>query len=88
MVPDAIDLASIRRALVIKLRHHGDVLLTSPVFQVLKNHAPRRIGIQPFLDERHVVFIPGREAEAKVSRLFPENVIHMHGVGPRDNPQR
>jgi heptosyltransferase-3 len=40
MVPDAIDLASIRRVLVIKLRHHGDVLLTSPVFQVLKNHGP------------------------------------------------
>lgn len=40
MVPDAIDLTSIRRVLVIKLRHHGDVLLTSPVFQVLKNHAP------------------------------------------------
>ncbi|WP_207780124.1 putative lipopolysaccharide heptosyltransferase III [Pokkaliibacter plantistimulans] len=26
--------------LVIKLRHHGDVLLTSPVFQVLQNHYP------------------------------------------------
>ena len=40
MVPDAIDLKQVHRALVIKLRHHGDVLLTSPVFQVLKNHAP------------------------------------------------
>lgn len=30
----------IQRVLVIKLRHHGDVLLTSPVFQVLKNHYP------------------------------------------------
>jgi heptosyltransferase-3 len=40
MVPDAIDLTRVHRALVIKLRHHGDVLLTSPVFQVLKNHAP------------------------------------------------
>ncbi|MES2353027.1 MAG: putative lipopolysaccharide heptosyltransferase III [Pseudomonadota bacterium] len=37
---DAINLQSVRRALVIKLRHHGDVLLTSPVFQALKNHAP------------------------------------------------
>ena len=37
---DAVDLAGISRALVIKLRHHGDVLLTSPVFSVLKNHAP------------------------------------------------
>lgn len=40
MVPDPIDLKLVHRALVIKLRHHGDVLLTSPVFQVLKNHAP------------------------------------------------
>ena len=40
MVPDAINTASLRRVLVLKLRHHGDVLLSSPVFQVLKNRAP------------------------------------------------
>lgn len=40
MLKDAIDLQSIRRVLVTKLRHHGDVLLASPVFTVLKNHAP------------------------------------------------
>lgn len=40
MLKDAIDLTTLRRVLVIKLRHHGDVLLTSPVFSVLKNHAP------------------------------------------------
>ena len=40
MIPDAIDLSGLRRVLVTKLRHHGDVLLTSPVFQTLKNHAP------------------------------------------------
>jgi heptosyltransferase III len=40
MLSDAIDLATLKRVLVIKLRHHGDVLLTSPVFQVLRNHAP------------------------------------------------
>ena len=39
-VDDAIDLTRIRRALVIKLRHHGDVLLTSPVFSALKRAAP------------------------------------------------
>ncbi|HUL90759.1 MAG TPA: putative lipopolysaccharide heptosyltransferase III [Burkholderiales bacterium] len=37
---DAIDLTGLTHALVIQLRHHGDVLLTSPVFTVLKNHAP------------------------------------------------
>lgn len=40
VLTDAIDLSLIRRVLVIKLRHHGDVLLTSPVFTTLKNHAP------------------------------------------------
>ena len=40
MLKDAVDLSTLRRVLVIKLRHLGDVLLTSPVFTVLKNHAP------------------------------------------------
>lgn len=40
MLNDSIDLASVRRVLIIKLRHHGDVLLTSPVFSVLKQQAP------------------------------------------------
>jgi len=39
-VDDAIDLSRVRRALVIKLRHHGDVLLASPVFSTLKRAAP------------------------------------------------
>ncbi|MEO8740729.1 MAG: putative lipopolysaccharide heptosyltransferase III [Casimicrobiaceae bacterium] len=37
---DPVDASVIRRALVIKLRHHGDVLLTSPVFTVLKHAVP------------------------------------------------
>jgi heptosyltransferase-3 len=40
MAPDAIDFAGVRRVLVTKLRHHGDVLLASPVFAALKSHAP------------------------------------------------
>ena len=40
MVPDAVDLSEIQRVLVVKLRHHGDVLLTSPVFSVLKEQGP------------------------------------------------
>ena len=38
---DAIDPARLRRVLVIKLRHHGDVLLTSPVLQALQEAAPQ-----------------------------------------------
>lgn len=41
MLKDAIPLQSLQRALVIKLRHHGDVLLSSPVFSVLKANAPQ-----------------------------------------------
>jgi heptosyltransferase-3 len=38
---DAIDFNSLRRVLVIMLRHHGDVLLTSPVLTALRAAAPR-----------------------------------------------
>jgi len=68
MLKDAIDLSAVRRALVIKLRHHGDVLLTSPVFTVLKNHAPHAeidalvyaetqemLSLHPAISELHVI---------------------------------
>ena len=38
---DAIDFASLRRVLVVMLRHHGDVLLTSPVYAALKATNPK-----------------------------------------------
>ena len=38
---DAVPLGELKRVLVIKLRHHGDVLVSSPVFSVLKAHAPQ-----------------------------------------------
>ncbi len=38
---DAVDPGEIRRALVVKLRHHGEVLLASPVFSALKRAAPQ-----------------------------------------------
>ena len=40
MLKDAVPLEKVRRALVIKLRHHGDVLLASPVLTVLRTAAP------------------------------------------------
>jgi len=53
---DAIDLTALRRALVIQLRHHGDVLLTSPVFTVLKNHAPSvEIDALVYAETRHML---------------------------------
>jgi heptosyltransferase III len=56
MVPDAINLSSLQRALVVKLRHHGDVLLSSPVFQVLKNRAPHaEIDALVYADTREML---------------------------------
>jgi heptosyltransferase-3 len=37
---DALPLQGCTRALVVKLRHHGDVLLATPVLNVLKGRAP------------------------------------------------
>ncbi len=34
------DLSPVKKILVAKLRHHGDVLLASPVFSILKNRLP------------------------------------------------
>ena len=39
-LPDPVPLHLVRRALVTKLRHHGDVLLASPVFTTLGRAAP------------------------------------------------
>jgi heptosyltransferase-3 len=39
-VADAVAPETLKRVLVIKLAHFGDVLLASPVLTVLKNHAP------------------------------------------------
>ncbi|MDB5750057.1 MAG: putative lipopolysaccharide heptosyltransferase [Ramlibacter sp.] len=39
--PDGIAASQLRRVLVIKLRHHGDVLLASPVLTALKAAAPQ-----------------------------------------------
>ncbi len=37
---DYIDFTPIKKVLIIKLRHHGDVLLSSPVFSLLKKRHP------------------------------------------------
>jgi heptosyltransferase-3 len=66
VLKDAIDLAGVHRALVIKLRHHGDVLLTSPVFTVLKNHAPQ-LEIDALVYHDTVEMLSGHPA---ISELF------------------
>ncbi len=41
MLKDAVPVARLARALIIKLRHHGDVLLASPVLSALKAQNPQ-----------------------------------------------
>ena len=61
---DAIDPGALSRALVVKLRHHGDVLLASPVFSVLKNLAPRiEIDALVYADTRDMLSLHPAIAE-------------------------
>jgi len=68
MLNDPIDLSAVRRVLVIKLRHHGDVLLASPVLNVLKHRLPHAeidalvyhdtremLSLHPALSELHTI---------------------------------
>ncbi|HZX32619.1 MAG TPA: putative lipopolysaccharide heptosyltransferase III, partial [Rhodocyclaceae bacterium] len=67
-VADAIPLEQVKRVLVIKLRHHGDVLLSSPVFSVLKKYAPQaRIDALVYSDT------------APMLTLHPD-ISEVHGV--------
>ena len=53
---DAVDLSRIQRALVVKLRHHGDVLLTTPVCSVLKRAIPSaEVDMLVYADTRAMV---------------------------------
>jgi heptosyltransferase-3 len=71
MVPDPIGADSLGRVLVTKLRHHGDVLLASPVFQVLKNRAPRaEVDALVYSDTRDM--LEGHPAIAKIHTIDRE----------------
>src|SRR5260221_6609461 len=85
MLKDAIALKEIARALVVVLRHHGDVLLASPVLGVLQAHAPRievdalvyddtapMLEGHPALTKLHVVGRKWKEKNA-AERLALEN---------------
>lgn len=63
---DAIDLSLIKRALVVKLRHHGDVLLSTPLFTTLKANVPGiEIDALVYSDTRAML-----DENPAVSRLF------------------
>ncbi|HQW38631.1 MAG TPA: putative lipopolysaccharide heptosyltransferase III [Usitatibacteraceae bacterium] len=71
MVPDPIGVDSLRRVLVVKLRHHGDVLLTSPVFTVLAARAPHaEIDALVYADTRDM--LAGHPAVARLHLIDRE----------------
>ena len=65
---DAVDLSTARRVLVIKLRHHGDVLLTSPVLSVLKQHAPH-LEIDALVYQDTAPMLTGHPALAQLHQI-------------------
>jgi len=65
MVRDAVPLGECTRALVVKLRHHGDVLLAAPVLSVLKAHAPR-LEIDTLVYEDTAPMLEGHPALAQI----------------------
>jgi heptosyltransferase-3 len=67
-LPDPVDLGLVRRALVTKLRHHGDVLLASPVFTVL-GHAAPAAEIDALIYAETAPMLAGHPAIARVHSI-------------------
>jgi len=65
MVKDPVPLEGLRRALVVKLKHHGDVLLAAPVLAVLKAHAPQ-IEVDALVYDETAPMIEGHPALASL----------------------
>ena len=55
------ELSCVKKILIIKLRHHGDVLLTSPLFSTLKQHVPHA-SIDAFLYKDTLPMLEGHAA--------------------------
>ena len=67
-VPETVPFDTLRRVLVIKLRHHGDVLITSPVLSVLKARAPQ-CEIDALLYADTVPMLAGHPALAQLHTI-------------------
>ncbi len=64
-IGDAVPLGEVARALVVILRHHGDVLLASPVLQVLKAHS-RAAEIDALVYDDTAPMLEGHPALARL----------------------
>jgi len=68
LLSDAVPLAEVSRALVTKLRHHGDVLLASPVFSVLKAVAPH-VEVDALVYGETAPMLEGHPAIARIHTI-------------------
>lgn len=60
----SIDFTLIKRVLIAKLRHHGDVLLSSPVFSILKEYYPH-LEIDAYIYQETLPMLEGHPAISK-----------------------
>jgi heptosyltransferase-3 len=67
-LPDPVPLAGLRRALVTKLRHHGDVLLAAPVFRTLARAAPQ-LEIDALVYEETAPMLADHPAIARIHTI-------------------
>lgn len=67
-LPDPVPLHLLRRALVTKLRHHGDVLLTSPVFTALRRAAPA-LELDALVYRETAAMLEGHPAIAQIHTI-------------------
>ncbi|HSV19596.1 MAG TPA: putative lipopolysaccharide heptosyltransferase III [Casimicrobiaceae bacterium] len=65
---DPVPLSDVRRALVTKLRHHGDVLLAAPVFGTLKRAAPH-VEIDALVYRETLPMLAGHPAIANLHAI-------------------
>jgi len=79
---DAIDLSQIRRVLVVKLRHHGDVLLASPVIATLKARLPHaEVDALVYADTAEMLSLhPGLSRLHLVDRKWKSRGVLSHAA--------
>jgi heptosyltransferase III len=68
MSSSTVDFSKVKRALVIHLRNHGDVLLTSPLFSALHKHAPH-IETDALVYDHTVEMLTFHPAVTEIHRL-------------------
>src|SRR4030095_8788696 len=83
-LPDPVPLSDVHRVLVTKLRHHGDVLLTSPVFTTLARAIPSvEIDALVYVDSAALLAVGatrplGRVRSGRVAGRTPRHIASAH----------